>query len=97
MAINEMTDHEMLVALMKDKQKRDIISVIKTVLVAVVLVGIAIAAIRYIPKVIALSREIESVMQKADDISKALGDGTIENLKSVIGSLKSLLESLGLS
>ena len=101
--IEQMTDHEMIVELMKDKRKRDSLRTVKTICIIAVVAVLAVGAVMYVPKIISVINEAKGLMVKVNELSdKAggvfdkLGDGTIEQLKSMIESLSSFLGKLGL-
>ena len=102
-SIGEMSDHEMLVELMKDKKKRDTWRVVKVGATVVVIAAIVVAGVIYAPKIIGAVKDVQTLMSKinslADQTSGVMnnfGSDTVTQLKSAIEKLNSLLSALGL-
>ena len=102
-SIGEMSDHEMLVELMKDKKRRDSWRTVKIVGYVLVIAAVVAAAVIYAPKIVGAVKEIQTLMNKinslADQTSGVMnnfGNDTITQLKSAIEKLNNLLSALGL-
>ena len=102
-SIGEMSDHEMLVELMKDKKKRDTWRAAKMVCYVLVIATVVAVAFIYAPKIVNAVKEIQALMNKinslADQTSGVMnnfGSDTVTQLKSAIEKLNSLLSALGL-
>ena len=102
-SIGEMSDHEMLVELMKDKKRRDTWRNVKIVAYVLVIAAVVAAAVIYAPKIVGAVKEIQTLMSKinslADQTSGVMnnfGNDTITQLKSAIEKLNNLLNALGL-
>lgn len=102
-SIGEMSDHEMLVELMKDKKRRDTWRTAKMVCYVLVIAAVVAVAFIYAPKIVNAVKEIQTLMSKinslADQTSGVMsnfGSDTITQLKSAIEKLNNLLSALGL-
>jgi len=102
-SIGEMSDHEMLVELMKDKKKRDTWRVVKVGATVVVIAAIVVAAVIYAPKITGAVKDVQTLMSKINSIAdktsgvmNSFGNDTVTQLKSAIEKLNSLLSALGL-
>ena len=102
-SIGEMSDHEMLVELMKDKKRRDTLRNVKIVAYVLVIAAVVAAAVIYAPKIIGAVKEVQTLMGKINSIADQtsgvmsnFGDDTITQLKSAIEKLNNLLSALGL-
>ena len=98
MSIGEMSDHEMLVELMKDKKKRDTWRIVRIAAAVVIVAVIAVMALKYVPRIIALAEEaqnlmgrINSMVDQVGGVMDNLGEDSLNQLKSSIEKLNSLL------
>ena len=101
--ISEMSEHEMLEELMKDKRRRDVFDRIKIATAGVVIIVLVVLAVIYVPKAITLINQgrelagkINGLVDQTSGVMDKLGDGTIDRLRETIEALSSLLKKLGL-
>ena len=102
-SIGEMSDHEMLVELMKDKKRRDSWRTIKIGAYVVVIAAVVAATVMYAPKIVGAVKEVQTLMGKINELADKtsgvmsnFGNDTITQLKSAIEKLNNLLSALGL-
>ena len=95
--IEEMTDHEMLVELLKEKRLRDKLRLVKLIVWAIVLVVLLILAFIYVPPVIRFFKEVhdnlESISKSLESLNQTVTDA-YGNITDISDSIKEQLENL---
>ncbi len=95
--IEEMTDHEMLVELLKEKRLRDKLRLVKLIVWAIVLVVLLILAFIYVPPVIQFFKEVhdnlESISKSLESLNQTVTDA-YGNITDISDSIKEQLENL---
>ncbi len=98
----EMSDHELLMELVRDKKLRDRMRIVKIVFWAAVLIALAVLAYRYIPPVIAtvqkwstILEETEKTLQRVNDFSNSISEEAIQSIKNTVEKIAQFLQRLG--
>ena len=99
---NEMSDHELLMELVKEKRRNDKIRYVRYAVYVLILLAVGILAGIYVPKVVAVIKRYNQFMDQmqglSDKVGSVVNDGTIgllESMKSVMEKLQDLLGRFG--
>ncbi len=107
--INEMSDHELLMELVVDKRRRDKLRYVKIAFYGIICLFIVYLGFKYVPKIKelvdsykqiaakydALADELQGTSGKINELASQFSDGTIEKMKSLVGTLSDFLARFG--
>ena len=95
--IETMTDHEMLMELLKEKRLRDKLRLVKLIAWAFVIIVIAVLAFIYVPPMVQFFKElhdsIDSISRSLDSLNQTVTDA-YGNITDVSDSIKEQLNKL---
>ncbi|MBQ6531775.1 MAG: hypothetical protein IJI33_02150 [Solobacterium sp.] len=96
--IENMSDHELLMELVKEQQRRDKREKTRLYISLAVLLIIVVILAVYIPKFIALQRELNDTLQQinaiAEQVENTLDGIDLEGLKNIMESLQKAIQKL---
>ena len=91
---SQMSDHELLMELVKEKRRSDKIRYIRYGIHALILLVIVVVGIIYVPKIVAVIRRYNAFMDQMeglnDKVSSFVNEGTI----GLLDSIRSILEKM---
>ena len=99
---SQMSDHELLMELVKEKRRSDKIRYIRYGIHALILLAIVVVGIIYVLKIVAVIRRYNAFMDQMeglnDKVSSFVNEGTIgllDSVKSIMEKVQSLLGRFG--
>ena len=96
--IENMSDHELLMELVKEQQRRDKREKTRLYISLAVLLVIVVILAVWVPKIIALQRELNDTLQQinavAEQVENTLDGIDLEGLKNILEKLQSVIKSL---
>ena len=102
--IEEMSDHEILMELIKEKRRNDILRYINYGLVAIVSVFVAVECSIYIPKIMAFMDKYNQVLDTLNEtsasikrISDSISTDTIDAFNNLVSGISDLLKRFGIN
>ena len=100
--INEMSDHELLMELVKEKRRNDRIRYVRYGINALILLTAVVVAAVYVPKIVALidryNRFIDQMEGLNTKVSSFMNEGTMDmmdSIRSIMEKLQNLLGKFG--
>lgn len=102
--IEQMSDHELLMELVKEKRRNDKLRYVKYGVYGIIALVVIILCIKYVPKLVAFFKEYNEVMnqlkQASDSVKKvsdSISSETIETFNDVAKAIKDLLGRFGIN
>ena len=96
--IETMSDHELLMELVREQQRRDKREKTRLYISLAVLLVIVVILAVWVPKIIALQRELNDTLQQinavAEQVENTLDGIDLEGLKNILEKLQSVIKSL---
>ena len=99
---SQMSDHELLMELVKEKRRSDKIRYIRYGIHALILLAVVVTGIIYVPKIVAVIRRYNAFMDQMeglnDKVSSFVNEGTIgllDSVRSIMEKVQSLLGRFG--
>ena len=96
--IETMSDHELLMELVREQQRRDKREKTRLYISLAVLLVIVVILAVWVPKIIALQHELNDTLQQinavAEQVENTLDGIDLEGLKNILEKLQSVIKSL---
>ncbi|MBQ2657085.1 MAG: hypothetical protein IJF87_00760 [Erysipelotrichaceae bacterium] len=99
---SQMSDHELLMELVKEKRRNDKLRYIRYGFSALVLLAVVIVAAIYVPKIVAVIRRYNQFMDQMeglnDKVSSFVNEGTVnllDSVKEIMEKVQSLFGKFG--
>ena len=99
---SQMSDHELLMELVKEKRRNDKLRYIRYGISALILLAVVVIAAIYVPKIVAVINRYNRFMDQMeglnDKVSSFVNEGTIgllDSVKSIMEKVQSLLGRFG--
>ena len=99
---SQMSDHELLMELVKEKRRNDKLRYIRYGFYALILLAIIVVGAIYIPKIVAVIRRYNQFMDQMeglnDKVSSFVNEGTIgllDSVKSIMEKVQALFAGFG--
>ena len=91
---SQMSDHELLMELVKEKRKNDKIRYVRCGFYAVVLLAVIVIGAVYVPKIVAVIRRYNQFMDQMEGLNDKVSSFVNEGTVNLLDSVKSILEKI---
>ena len=91
---SQMSDHELLMELVKEKRRNDKIRYIRYGFYALILLTVIIIGAIYIPKIVAVIRRYNQFMDQMEGLNDKVSSFVNEGTVNLLDSVKSILEKM---